>query len=78
VWCLADALNGYFYDFDVYVGATGESPELLLGERVVLQLTESIQGHCHQLYVDNFFTSFPLFATFLSRQIYAVGTMRTN
>ena len=46
-----------------FVGATGESPELLLGERVVLKLTESIQGHCHQMYVDNFFTSFPLFAT---------------
>jgi len=78
VWCLADALNGYFCDFDVYVGATGESPELLLGERMVLKLTESIQGHCHQLYVDNFLTSFHLFATLLSRQIYAVGTVRTN
>ena len=55
VWCLADALNGYFCDFDVYVGATGESPELLLGERVVLKL---IQGHHHQLYMENVFTSF--------------------
>ena len=66
-----DALNGFFCDFDVYVGTTGESPELLLGERVVLKL---IQGHHHQLYMENVFTSFPLFATLLSRQICAVGT----
>ena len=32
VWVMADALNGYFYDFYVYVGATGES-EGALGKR---------------------------------------------
>jgi len=70
VWCLDDALNGFFCDFDVSVGTMGESPELL-GERVVLKL---IQGHHHQLYMENVFTAFPLFATLLSRQNYAVGT----
>ncbi len=77
VWCLADSHNGYFCDFNVYVGSTGESPELLLGERVVLKLAESIEG-LHELFFDNFFTSFPLMRTLLSRQIYAVGTVRTN
>ena len=51
---------------------------MLLGERVVLKLTESIRGHHHQVFVDNFFTSFPLFNTLLSHQIYAVGTGRPN
>ena len=51
VWTMADSLNGYLVDFNVYTGATGER-ETALGEKVVLTLAESIKGRHHQLYYD--------------------------
>ena len=48
VWAMADALNGYQYDFNVYTGATGER-KVALGEKVVLTLSESVKGRHHQL-----------------------------
>ena len=38
---MADSLNGYMYDFNVYTGASGGDRETGLGEKVVLQLAES-------------------------------------
>ena len=43
VWAMADAINGYVYDFNVYTGATA-GRETALGEKVVLTLSESIMG----------------------------------
>ena len=77
VWVMADAQNGYFYNFDVYVGATGER-EGALGESVVLKLSQAISGRYHQLYFDNYFTSIPLLAKLLDHDTYACGTIRTN
>ena len=45
VWAMADARNGYVYDFNVYTGATGDR-ETGLGEKVVLRLAESIITSC--------------------------------
>ena len=42
-WVIADALNGYFYDLNVYTGACGER-ECALGEKVVLTLSDSLKG----------------------------------
>ena len=63
VWAMADALNGYMYDFNLYIGA-GESGEREkgLGEKVVLTLAESIKGK-HHLYFDNFLVQ-PALKTF--------------
>ena len=77
VWAMADALNGYLYDFNVYTGATGVR-ETGLGENVVLTLSESVKGKHHQLYFDNFFTSFTLLEKLLSQGTYGCGTIRTN
>ena len=55
VWVMADALNGYFCDFDVYVGR-----ERVGWESVVLKLSEAITGHQHQVYFDNYFITIPL------------------
>ena len=52
VWALADSLNGYLCDFNIYTGATG-GRETALGEKVVLTLTESIKGKNHQ-YIFSF------------------------
>ena len=77
MWAMADVLNRYMYDFNVYTGATGERGTGL-GEKVVLTLAESIKGRNHQLYFDNYFTSISLTTKLLSQQTYACGTIRTN
>ena len=77
VWVMADALNGYFCDFDVYVAASGVR-ECGLGENVVLKLSEAITGHYHQVYFDNYFTTIPLVQKLLLKYTYACGTVRTN
>ena len=80
VWVRADAVTGYFCDFDVYVGrpADGVSVETGLGERVVQKLCQPLRGEKYHIYCDNFFTSCHLFDQLLSQGIYACGTTRTN
>ena len=77
VWAMADALNGYLYDFNVYTGATGER-EMALGEKVVLMLSEPLKGKHHQLFFDNYFTSITLFNKLLARGTYGCGTIQTD
>ena len=67
----------YLYNFNVYTGATGER-EVALGEKVVLTLSESVKGRHHQLYFDNYFTSFSLLEKLLAQGTYGCGTIRTN
>ena len=83
VWVRADAVTGYFCDFNVYTGrpssADGEEQsELGLGERVVLELTECLRGGNYQIYCDNFFSTCRLFDTLLSHKLYACGTASTT
>ena len=80
VWVRADAVKGYFCTFDVYVGrpSDGASPEAGLGERVVLQLSESLRGGNYQLFADNYFTTCHLLETLRTQHLYACGTTRSN
>ena len=77
VWVRADSDNGYFCDFDVYIGA-GTSPEKGLGARVVKALTQSLAGKNHHIFCDNFFSGIELFADLEKDGIYACGTLRAN
>ena len=78
VWVRADSVTGYFCDFDIYVGkpSDGTSTEVGLGERVVLQLTESLRGKNYHIYADNFFTTTHLLDTLGSHDLYGCGTTR--
>ena len=42
------------------------------------KLCQSIAGHNHHLYCDNYFSSMPLFKELLRMKIYASGTIRPN
>ena len=77
VWAMADSLNGYLVDFNVYTGATGER-ETALGEKVVLTLADSIKGRHHQFLFDNYFSTISLLSKLLQQDTYAYGTIRTN
>jgi hypothetical protein len=80
VWARADAVNGYFCTFEVYIGrpSDGTTTEVGLGERVVLQLSESLRGGNYQLYSDNYFTTCHLLDTLQTHQLYGCGTTRTS
>ena len=66
VWVRADAVNG---DFNVYVGQPGDGTtvETGVGERVIKQLTEPLQGKHYQIFCDNFFSSCSLFDDLLQQ-----------
>eukprot|EP00731_Ephydatia_muelleri_P013820 Em0007g1130a len=78
-WCLADSSNGYIQKFEVYTGRndTGEQ-ENGLGTRVVISLTQHLQGKHHHVFCDNFFTSAHLLEQLLANGINANGTIRQN
>ena len=83
VWVRADAVTGYFCDFNVYTGKSppSEGEELGdfgLGERVVLELTECLRGGNYHIYCDNYFTTCHLLDTLLAHKLYACGTARTT
>ena len=77
VWARADSTNGYISRFQVYTGKENSS-ETGLGNRVVKDLTSDIHHKNHQVFCDNFFSSFQLFSDLLQKGIYACGTIRSN
>ena len=79
-WILCDSANGYCLNFQVYTGrAIGAPPEKHQGQRVVLELTEHLEGG-YNITVDNFFTSVQLAESLLRRPnpLTLVGTLRRN
>jgi hypothetical protein len=79
VWMRADSKSGYCHEIQVYQGRDARGvPEAGLGSRVVSDLTLSLRGNNHHIYVDNYFSSPKLFEDLLEHQVYACGTVRTN
>ena len=77
VWSLADSSNGFLCNFNVYTGAS------LVGggnaiESLVLNLMVPFEAKYHRLWMDNYFTSFPLLEKLKDKGIYASGTVRWN
>ena len=77
VWCRADSQNGYLCEFQVYTGRSDAS-EGALGKRVVLDLSQRLDGMHHHLYFYNFFSSVPLLEMLLKKGTYACGTTRQS
>ena len=76
-WIRAGSESGYVYEFDLYLGKK-VTPDLSLGEGVVLQLTERLRDTFVMIFFDNFFTSPNLVQTLFDRGIYSIGTVRVN
>ena len=75
-WCRADSRNGYMCEFQIYMGAQSSGEGMSLGERVVLDLSQRLQGLHYHLYFDNFFTSTSLLSHLMSVGLYGCGTIR--
>ncbi|XP_033971716.1 piggyBac transposable element-derived protein 4-like [Trematomus bernacchii] len=77
IWANCDVKSSYAWRLQVYTGkAAGSRPEVNQGMRVVLEMTEGLQGHI--INCDNFFTSFALAKELLRRKLALVGTIRRN
>ena len=82
VFTLCNSTNGYVYRLQVYTGKNLENsdPSVGLCSQVVLDLMAGLekQGHEHELYTVNYYTSPQLFQSLYDKGINACGTARTN
>ncbi|XP_028432779.1 piggyBac transposable element-derived protein 4-like [Perca flavescens] len=76
IWVTADVGTSYAWRCDIYLGKTGNAAEVGKGKRVVMEMTEGLQGVT--VTCDNFFTSYPLAQELLRKKIALVGTIRKN
>lgn len=81
LWVLASD-SGYPFNVDVYCGKTPaniQSQTLGLGHHVVTSLLGCVSNpKCHEVYFDNFFTSYNLLCSLGNMNIKATGTIREN
>lgn len=83
LWVLADS-TGYPYHVSPYQGARGHfSPETKpLGYRVVMEMVDVVQKvsdpSSHEIYMDNFFTSYDLLRDLKKRNMRATGVIQNN
>lgn len=77
IWAACDAKSSYAWNLQVYTGKPpGGAPEKNQGMRVVLEMTEGLQGH--NITCDNFFTSYRLGDALQERKLTMLGTVRKN
>ncbi|XP_071396353.1 piggyBac transposable element-derived protein 4-like [Centroberyx affinis] len=76
IWVTCDVITSYAWKMQIYTGKPAGSPEVNQGQRVVLEMTEGLQGNT--VTCDNFFTSYALAEELLRRKLALVGTIRKN
>lgn len=78
VWTLCDNKTHYLYNFQVYLGKEGLTPQQNQGARVVQDLTVPIYNSGRNITTDNFFTSHALGQFLLSKSLTLLGTVRKS
>ena len=80
IWCLCGP-DGYPYGLKIYTGKEERSAGPL-GSRVVNGMVDIVRNHSnverHQLFFDNFFTSYDLLSNLGKDGVRATGTVREN
>jgi hypothetical protein len=78
-WGIADSSNGYLLKCDTHKGKKEtQEKDLLLGEQVVLHLTEPYWGKWHHIYFDNYFSSVKRMKLLPTHNSYSCRTARVN
>ena len=75
---MADSATGYVLNTIIYTGKEGPAASRDLAMRVVIQLMAPYVDKGYRLFVDNWYTSVPLFLELERRGILACGTLRGN
>ena len=78
IWVLADAINHYCINAEVYTGRKGAEREKKQGCRVVLELTQHLANSGRNVVSDNFFSSYELIQCLENRNMTFLGTIRRN
>lgn len=78
LWCMCSA-EGFLYQFIPYAGAGGYDKQIGLGADIVMQLLSHVEFPMrHDVFFDNFFTSYHLMCLLSERRFCAAGTVREN
>ena len=75
MWYRCAPKTGYLYQFDIYTGRK-KTTEFGLGESVVLQLTEKLNGSFCPIFFHNFFTWSSLLRKLTDNSLYGKGVLR--
>jgi len=80
VFVVAESSTGYCWNFEIYTGKKSDHIDFGLGktDMVVVDLLKDLTHRGHNLYVDNYYTSVPLFVYLQKQGILCCGTMRSN
>ena len=79
LWMRRGAKSGYTFEIDVYTGKSSNQLAFVgLGERAVVDLTNTLIGTGCMIFMDNFFSSPYLFATLHNHGLMATATVRPN
>ncbi|KAG8269740.1 hypothetical protein J6590_108806 [Homalodisca vitripennis] len=78
VWAIACSQTGFVCSIEVYTGAKGGNPELLLGEKVVMGMCSLFLKKNYCVHFDNFFSTVPLVEKLLENGVFACGTFRSD
>jgi hypothetical protein len=64
----------------VYLGKQRQlaTAQITATHRMVLQVIQRVEGQGHKIFMDNYFTSSPLFDDLFQHKINACGTVRHN
>ena len=78
-WVLCDAETGFCLNWNQYVGHEGNGGvRESLSERVVKDLVEPYYGSERTIYMDNYYSSVPLYRHLADHDLGACGTVRPN
>ena len=81
LWALCGS-DGYPYHVSIYTGKSNDATAGPLGMRVVQSMVDVVKMHSdseiHELYCDNFFTSYELMNVLAEQKMKAIGTVREN
>ena len=79
IWCICGN-DGFPYHMKVYQGKEDNPEKFPLGTRVINGMVDVIMANtditCHELYFDNFFTSYNLLSELGDKSVRATGTVR--
>jgi hypothetical protein len=78
IFMLADSMNRYVMNLQIYLGKEGNKPEKEQGKRIVLDLVKDCVSSGHNITPDNFFASYSLGQELLKNKITILGTIRKN
>jgi hypothetical protein len=83
IFALCCSHTAYLFNAIVYLGKRPEdekesTAEGSKTEQAVISLVTPLQGRNHRLFMDNYYSSIPLFVTLSKMLIWATGTIRVN